>query len=173
VIRLVAAMATVIGLLTGVGTIVGWIASASLRDTVAFTTAVAGAMFLLAFAGMMLVAGIRVVARAPSVRRRLGRLRTPWWLRWHRGWYVAVAVAVPSGILRLVIDPHTPVEWLRSFGWTTLIVAVVALAFSWANVRGTFWSRHKVCPDCAESVRTNAFVCHYCGWRFESPPGTE
>ena len=29
-------------------------------------------------------------------------------------------------------------------------------------------SKEKICPDCAETIKAAANVCHYCGYRFET-----
>lgn len=59
----------------------------------------------------------------------------------------------------------------------TLLAAIVATVFlAWHTVTRKKWveagvppSEFKKCPDCAETVRRDARVCRFCGYRFGEP----
>lgn len=52
----------------------------------------------------------------------------------------------------------------RIFG---AVVVAVALCFGAVIYVVQFKAARKHCPDCAETVKTKARVCHFCGYRFE------
>jgi uncharacterized protein UPF0547 len=59
----------------------------------------------------------------------------------------------------------------------TLLAAIVATSFlAWHVVTRKKWaqagvpsSEFKTCPDCAETIRRDARVCRFCGYRFGEP----
>jgi hypothetical protein len=62
--------------------------------------------------------------------------------------------------------------WLWGFLLSWIGVLIVAAMptprpFQLEPVAGIAASRHKVCPDCAETVKAEAKVCRHCGHKFE------
>lgn len=146
--------ATVIAALTGIGTIVGWIASDSFDD--AARTALSGA-------------GI-----AAMVGAGLWSIVIVFWNPSREGPIVRAAAFVLMIGVPLVTVPQA----LNDPGhWSFLVVGPVAFALGlmvaivWVAVQVRNDRRaRRSCPDCAETIRSAARVCRHCGYRFAPPP---
>jgi hypothetical protein len=168
-LRGVAALGTVVGLLTGVGTIVGWVTTASFVEALDDVVPFAGRSYAMA--------SILLIAADPWVPQTL---QPEWWPRlaprdhaWQRGrpfkcWWTmtallaAVFVALqPQGVL------------FTAFGFIALALGVLAALKQAARAHLRRRAAHKPCPDCAEQVNADARVCPYCKWRFAPRPAGE
>lgn len=149
--RVIAGLGAVIGLLTGLGTIVGWLASESFVDALATAAACAGVAYI----------ALGCVALAVNVREQNTVAR--------RLWAALIAVVATIGLFLGVVLP-----WDEAYLWgcaalgllTAAVLGLVAMRERQKRIRASW----KVCPDCAESVKVAANVCRYCGYRFRPPP---
>ena len=166
--RTVALLAAGISVITGAATIIGWMASESLADTLAITVNVAGYLYILVVAGF-------AAAFSPV-----------------RGWrdekVLRVVVFIVAASLyafmsskELRLEPYWPSSrWpsgqslLRVFGVFGLVggaIAAVAWGPAWVSeLQAAHRDAYKACPECCEKVRSEARVCRYCNYRFSPPP---
>ena len=161
-----AAIAALIGIVTGLGTIVGWLGgSESLVDTAKVAVGWAGLTY---FGFCALAVVVTAVLPGPRFRAAVAEF--------------APATRLPPAVARalfalsgagfvLVIaatgaDPAAFVE----FGYLALaVVAVIAVVRVWNSVDEAHAAIGE-CPDCAELVKREALVCRHCGYRFRPPP---
>jgi hypothetical protein len=141
--RVVAVLGLVVGLLTGVGTIVGWVTSESFIDALGDVAAYAGAVYVgLAFIAIVVTA----------------RDETTWLQR------LAPLAGVAALFFGVVLPWDRP--WLWGCAALGLLTATVVGVPAVREQRERAKASKKVCPDCAETVKAEANVCHYCGYRF-------
>jgi uncharacterized membrane protein (UPF0136 family) len=140
--RVIAGLGLVVGLLTGVGTIVGWVTSESFVDALGDVAAYAGAAYI----GL---AGVAVIVTA----------RDATWLQ-----RLAPLVAVAALFFGVVLPWDEP--WLWGCAALGLLTATVVAIPAVREQRKRLKASRKVCPDCAETVKAEANVCRYCGYRF-------
>jgi peptidoglycan/LPS O-acetylase OafA/YrhL len=145
--RVIAGLGLVVGLLTGLGTIAGWVASESFDDTVATAASYAGVAYI----------ALGSVAGALSVRAETS------WRR--RSWSGLPALAAAMALFFGVILPWDE-AWLQGCAALGLLTAIIVALVGIRERRERIRASRKVCPDCAETVRAEANVCRYCGYRF-------
>jgi peptidoglycan/LPS O-acetylase OafA/YrhL len=145
--RLVAGLGVVVGLLTGLGTIVGWVASESFKDSVASAASYAGVAYI----------ALGSVAGALSVREE-----TTWPRRF---WTGLPALIAPVALFFGVILPWDE-AWLQGCAALGLLTAIIIGVIGLRQRQARIIASRKVCPDCAETVKAQANVCRYCGYRF-------
>ena len=160
--RRISFAATVVGLLTALIAVVGWIATKSVRDSLSIALPIAGAVYLL---GLLLGNGYFAVVAV-----------------WKRQWEAARAFGLVFAFLLVpsafALFGGNPREDLLVFGTVGLVATVwfgVQLGRVPARARRAAQqaaddAAHKTCPDCCERVKAEAHVCRYCGWRFAPPP---
>jgi Uncharacterised protein family UPF0547 len=151
-------MGVVVGLLTGIGTVVGWIASDSFEDTALTGLRVAGiAYIVLSYPAIAvpLVLGLRKSGLLIGGVRVLGAV---------------LCTAMMSLVLYFAVQwEDDDREFFIVFGVIGLLVAIV-LAGIWSVQTERAYKRSRMeCPDCAETVKSKARVCRYCGYRFAAP----
>ena len=153
VAKAVGALTAAIGLLTGIGTIVGWIDSGSLSDTLFDAIQIAGLAYLIVsgFAcavALVLARNVNWFVRALGILfSAFGAVSVSYWGAWEGE------------------DPGF------FFVWGCIgIVAGVVVAVLWVHgAAQSYRDSHMTCPDCAETVKSEARVCRYCGFRFKPP----
>jgi hypothetical protein len=162
--KLVAGLATLIGVVTGIGTIVGWIGSSeSFGDVADTAVGWAGLTYFAASA-----VGVFVAAALPERRLREGfadtkLAKSPAWIQ-----RLVLVVGGVAFALVLAAEEFDPDNYV-GFGYAILaVVAFIAVIVGVQLVAKARASRHS-CPDCAETVRKTARVCPYCGYRFKPP----
>jgi hypothetical protein len=158
-------VATAIGVVTGLGTIVGTLVSDKTVGVVARTAI--GCAGMAAWAAFALACVVVALLPPQRLRRFLAGSKSPLFRRpiVARPTYLALALGVVPLAQDEGLDP-TSGFWLAS-GAFILGVALV----TWATVaREQRRGEVRECPDCAETVKAKARVCRYCGYRFAPPP---
>jgi hypothetical protein len=166
-VRIVGIVATAIGIVTGVGTIIGWIASQSREDTLAITLPAAGAMFLLSIPviAIRLILGLPLFVGGPPPSRR-DRM---WASVWLVGFVVGPAFAVVLRTRPQLVAARLPCHHRRvraDMGTLDGSDDCLPGAQAAAQVR----ARRQDVPDCCETIKAGARVCRYCGFCFASRP---
>jgi hypothetical protein len=155
--------ATAIGVITGAGTIVGWIVS---TESPAVVLGTAVGLAGMAYCGGFALVGF-VLALLPKriLERPDGLAKATLTARAYYFGAGCVFAAIFAGV---GTDPLDGV-------WVTIgALALFVVVYSAVTVhRSTVAKRkgeHRECPDCAETIKTKAHVCRYCGYRFGLAP---
>ena len=152
--RALSHVATVIGLLTGVGTIVGWAASQDLAETADTVLPIAGAAFIAIALGIAAREVIREFRGGDTVEVLLSY-----------GVLLLLSLALLTAPRQGIVD-----VLLKPMGFVALAFAAIqAPRYVLHRIRMYRLSRRE-CPDCKEVIRADANVCHYCGYRFRPVP---
>jgi hypothetical protein len=151
----------VIGLVTGAGTIVGWIVSTdSPLEVVGKALGYAGMGYALGFAAILFVA-------AALPKRTLQALEDEGFTKavfTARALYFGGGCFFAGFFVVVGTDPLDAV-WIVT---GVVLLYVVGLAGFYVARRAA--ARYRPCPDCAETIRVAANVCRHCGYRFALPP---
>jgi hypothetical protein len=156
-------LATLIGVITGAGTIVGWIVSTESPAVVAGTA--------VGYAGMAYCAGFALLGFAcallPSgtLERVGGKSGAK-----ARAYYLGAGGLFAAAFVAVGTDPLDGV-WI-TLGAATLLIVGYASVSAYRDAAVKRKGEYRECPDCAEMVKSRARVCHYCGYRFAPPPPT-
>jgi hypothetical protein len=81
--------------------------------------------------------------------------------------------AIPPSSMPQASEPESesqPPDWRARLDSSRLKARRLAEKLAVAARSAIQDSLDKPCPDCAESVKANARVCRYCGFRFAPPP---
>jgi hypothetical protein len=164
----IVALGTLVGLATGLGTIIGALASSeSFWDTALLCIRIGGAVFGIGVFATGLVLSLFTKSVSKTWRGRVG------FSAFYGFWTFAIAVmaAPPWGDADLrEAGFSNDKTWLLVLG--SIAIATFALATAWMavnRIRAQARAR-KQCPDCAETVKATANVCRYCGFRFAARP---
>lgn len=162
---LIRTVATVIGVLTGAGTIVGWLVSTKSPIVVLGTA--------LGYAGMAVVGGFAIVCFVSAVLPPTA-LKALEEKQLTKATFKARAFYFISGCVFAAIGAATGTDPLAGFwivaGATTLAMAGYSAFLISSNAAAARKREYLVCPDCAETIKAKACVCRYCGYRFSLPP---
>jgi hypothetical protein len=162
---LIRTVATVIGVLTGAGTIVGWVVSTK-SPLVVLGTA-------LGYAGMAVLGGFAIVcfvsAFLPTAALQAleEKQLTKATVR-ARAFYLGASFAMAAIAASTGTDPLAGF-WI-AIGAVTLGMAGYSAFLVSKNAAAARKREVRVCPDCAETINAQACVCRYCGYRFSLPP---
>jgi hypothetical protein len=138
----------IVGLVTGVGTLVAWASSDSLAEALNRMLPIGGVVAT----GLLAATYIRDGIRSPETGR-----------------------GVAGGILAVLGALLLATGGVRAFagiGFAALLFAPIGIGVSYWQAAVAARAARKRCPDRAEDVKDAARVCRYCGWRLASPPGS-
>jgi uncharacterized protein UPF0547 len=156
VLRIFGAASTVLGALTALGTVVGWVGSGSFDETVYWAFPLAALIFMYG-GGLLPVFGMPYEV---VIKRKF---------RWYTVPYFLLGVVWLAGVVAATGDFFTDEPFRRSFLLPGAIffgtVLVFAIPLAVAKARRS----RKQCPDCAETVKAAARVCRHCGYQWEAP----
>jgi hypothetical protein len=158
-------LATAIGVLTGAGTIVGWVVSTK-SPVVVLGTA-------LGYAGMAVTVGVALFCLVltilpPSVLKALEDKQLTKSTLTARVLYLAFAIGIAAIAASTGTDPRNGF-WI-AMGAVTLGMTGYSAFLVSNNAAAARKRQFRVCPDCAETIKAQACVCRYCGYRFSLPP---
>ncbi len=144
--KVLAGLGVVVGLITGIGTVIGWIASESIGDAIRVAGLAAG----VAYIALAWASGVFLLW-AGDTRRQGLKDAAP-----------SLGGAAIGTVVIVVWDE--PV--ILAYGAVGVVLAaIIAGVFAYQRFQKHKASR-KVCPDCIETVHARASVCRYCGYRF-------
>jgi hypothetical protein len=129
----------VVGVGTGIATLAKWATAATASDAFATVLPLGGLTLLIALAGAY------AFQRTPDPE--FGRL------------VPVAAVCVGSIVLFLTGGLRA----FAVFGAAAVVLLPLSAVISYASYQQ---ATRKTCPECGETVRREARVCRYCGWRF-------
>jgi hypothetical protein len=157
--------ATTIGVITGAGTIVGWITSTE-SPLVVLGTAVG-------YAGMAYCAGFALLGflSAALPQRILEELEKPGLVKstlTARALYFVAGCGFAAAFVAIGTDPLDGV-WIV-LGAVMLFIVLRVTVDVQRRAAAKRRAEYRDCPDCAERIKAKACVCRYCGYRFALPP---
>jgi|SRR5215212_1961973 len=156
--RAIGITGAVIGILTGLATIVGGVLANS--STIAeVTLTMTGGVFV-AYASVLLTYMFITGGHFPLEEYWDSPLR--WWLFW---WLLFVAGTIAFLVI-LWTGGFAGMPFLQVMGWAALVASV---GFAPRMINTVLYMQRaavKTCPDCAERVKVQARVCRYCRFRW-------
>jgi uncharacterized protein UPF0547 len=159
-------VATAIGVITGAGTIVGWIVSTE-SPAVVLGTAVGYAG--MAYCGGFALVGFGTALLPKRILQGLEDERLAKATFRARAFYFGFGCLFAGFFAGVGTDPLDGV-WI-TIGAVALLVVASSAVIVHRNAEAKRRGEYRECPDCAETIKSRARVCRYCGYRFAlSPP---
>jgi hypothetical protein len=150
--KLAGLLGALVGFVTTCGTLAKWASSGSIQHAFIATLPIVGLVGMVVFS--QLLRQVYVSVGEPAIISF-----------WYTAWLIR------AGTILLAIT------WIADGSLApTLIGAAFVLSLPWMFVTygkataAAARATRKICEDCAETVKADARVCRYCGWRFLPPP---
>jgi hypothetical protein len=158
--------ATAVGVITGAGTIVGWIVSTDSPAVVAGTAVgYAGMAYCAGFAILSFIGAIlpKKILLDLEARGELARATLK-----ARASYFSFGGLFTAFFVLIGTDPLDG-AWI-TIGALGLAIVLVSLVTVHRQAVARREAEYQQCPDCAESIKREARVCRFCGYRLAPPP---
>lgn len=158
VLRVLGGLGLLVGLVTGIGTIVSWMEGRAVGwDTAYMVLYLAGITYTIgALFVLVVISAVPRFSPEESTRARVG-LTVLW------------TVLGLGGVYYAIVDRE--LRWVYfAVGCFAVVFGVVMSVRLGVEQRKRRRAAHRRCPDCAETVKSAARVCRYCGYRFRYAP---
>jgi hypothetical protein len=87
-----------------------------------------------------------------------------------RRFIVATLIAVVAVYFTWVLAHYVSLSANKIYGAAVSVVGLAMVLWSYGDAMASrFKAARKICPDCCETIKSEANVCKHCGYRF-SPP---
>jgi hypothetical protein len=153
-------IAAAIGVVTGVGTIVGWVASTESIGDVASTA--------LGWAGVAYLVLLAVWAWQWFVQqwKSLSDKDVPPGQRYG---LAAVAAVTALTLTAFVPIASQDLDGVKGLGLIGVILGALYLLLTCIKMAIDYQGAYHACDDCAERISSKARVCPHCGFRYQPP----
>jgi hypothetical protein len=162
---LIRTIATAIGVMTGAGTIVGWVVSTKSPSVVLGTALGYAGMAVL---GFVTLACFVAAILPPSALQALEEKELTKATLKARAFYLGASVVMAAIAASTGIDPLAGF-WI-ALGAVTLGMTGYSAFLVSRRAAAERKREQRVCPDCAETIKAKACLCRFCGYRFSLPP---
>src|SRR6266508_1917246 len=169
ILKAAGAVGTAVGLLTGIGTLIGWAATDSFQES---------AYVAVQWAGVSYILLAELAICIPWFRRHLFQrhlTRSTFASRRNTIPLIGLGIAI---CLAIIVVLSAFIRFITTLGGIAVFVigCIAILTGIWFSVlwaigqARAYRNSRRECLDCAETIKRKARVCPHCGYRFKSPP---